>query len=618
MRLLSCTALGIASYLAWTAFRAGDVIGCSADGVWDCGHVLHSRWSKVFGIPVSVPAGMLYASLLVALGLTGKRSSEKTRRKSWGVVTILALSAGAAGIWFICLQLFVLKSLCIYCISAHSIGLLLSAAVLFWQPLNRRITKGLSAIALVGVMGLITSQSLVEPPPTFAIDYHEPPDEFYVSENEEVFFDPTVADSSEMAADDGVFEAVVEGPEALLPITAGETTDLTEPAEAASGQPTANGERKLGSNLSPRSTRGGARIVAAVRPRPTQLGDYIGRSRDLATGPINVFDADAHRFQIKRERDLPYEDAGLSYLLEEMNHDLQEAFAMHDSAQMATGDDSITREDTSNTTNPSAPHVSLTPLPAENTSQSEPQPAADRSSPPDKQDSERDESPANKQQTPVAADAPPKAKTPPRRIISVMGGKVKLNAYAWPIVGRPDATHVLVELFDYTCPHCRKMNGQLKIALDRFGDQLAVLTLPVPLSNECNDTVTRTNHQHQDACELARMALAVWRVDPGSFAVYHNWMFATSRSRSSSEARHHAAQLVGTDALNKELGKSLVNQYIAKHVLLYKRAGQGTVPKLMTERLTLRGQTSSPDSFCDLLQGELKIQPVANTNTVKR
>src|SRR5580704_3726379 len=56
MRLLCCAALGVTGYLAVTALQEGEVAGCGSGGTFDCSYVLHSRWSKVLGVPVSIPA----------------------------------------------------------------------------------------------------------------------------------------------------------------------------------------------------------------------------------------------------------------------------------------------------------------------------------------------------------------------------------------------------------------------------------------------------------------------------------------------------------------------------------------------------------------------------------
>ena len=45
------------------------------------------------------------------------------------------------------------------------------------------------------------------------------------------------------------------------------------------------------------------------------------------------------------------------------------------------------------------------------------------------------------------------------------------------------------------------------------------------------------------------------------------------------------------------MAKPIINQFITKHVELYKRAGKGTVPKLMFPTVTIRGIASDLDLF---------------------
>ena len=79
--------------------------------------------------------------------------------------------------------------------------------------------------------------------------------------------------------------------------------------------------------------------------------------------------------------------------------------------------------------------------------------------------------------------APPKIE---RRLIGVTGDKFKLDIRQWTLLGKPEARYVFVEMYDYTCPHCRNTHRAIRGAFDRFGDDLAVIALPVPLDRKCN------------------------------------------------------------------------------------------------------------------------------------
>ena len=134
-----------------------------------------------------------------------------------------------------------------------------------------------------------------------------------------------------------------------------------------------------------------------------------------------------------------------------------------------------------------------------------------------------------------------------------------------------------------------------------YGEDLAVIALPVPLERSCNDAASGSGHY--GACELAKLSIAVWRIDQAKFKEFHNWMFESTRS--TSEARAKAGQLVGAQALNRELALPHAANYILKHVDLYKKVGRGAVPKLMFPDATMSGQVSSTKTLCQTIEREL-------------
>ena len=204
-------------------------------------------------------------------------------------------------------------------------------------------------------------------------------------------------------------------------------------------------------------------------------------------------------------------------------------------------------------------------------------------------------------------DENPAAEAAPVRRLVQISGKTKLNVRQWPLVGSPDARYIFVEMFDYTCPHCRSLQRGINEAFKRYGDDLAVVTLPVPLAAECNSSVGSTPAHHRDSCEIARLAVAVWRVKPERFHEYHRWLFESEYARTATAARRQAAKLVGDEALRKELAKEISAKYVASHVKLYQKAGGGSVPKLMFPRVTLTGDVGA-DALCETIERELKTR----------
>ena len=167
MLLASTVALKTSSYLAWASLTSSPVAGCSGGGTFDCSHVLHSRWSTVLSVPVSLPAIMTHLGVLSML--LWKPVSARLQAIRWSTLGLAACAAGAAAVWFINLQVFVLQHLCPYCMVAHTAGLILFAAFALSRPNVGLSMRTLCSGAAVSIAGLIGLQSLNSVPPSFEV-----------------------------------------------------------------------------------------------------------------------------------------------------------------------------------------------------------------------------------------------------------------------------------------------------------------------------------------------------------------------------------------------------------------------------------------------------------------
>jgi protein-disulfide isomerase len=200
-----------------------------------------------------------------------------------------------------------------------------------------------------------------------------------------------------------------------------------------------------------------------------------------------------------------------------------------------------------------------------------------------------------------AAQQDGKAKPVKRRLINVNGGQFSLDIRQWPLLGKPDAKYVFVEMFDYTCPYCRATHQAVRGAMEHFGDDLAIIALPVPLDAACNRTVAQTAPEHADACEIAKIAVAVWRVNRAKFAEFHSWLFDPSYRPSAADALQRAGQLVGEKAIRDELNKPTAGSYVTRHVELYERVGSGSLPKILFSTSTVSGSVESANTLIDMI-----------------
>jgi hypothetical protein len=206
--------------------------------------------------------------------------------------------------------------------------------------------------------------------------------------------------------------------------------------------------------------------------------------------------------------------------------DLQQV-ALNDSIELsgASGD-----QGSSEPQDATQAHVALR-IPAENETDTESKPSADSSE--GKADpSELAQGNGEKTSTDSGKSGPSEASPaeaapsgPKReRKLKFLGGKLILDTYNQPIIGSPDAPHVVVEMVSYDCSHCRKTNRYMKQALSRYGDQVALIVLILPLDRTCNKLVTDPAASHAGACTTARMALGISKLKPALFPRFHEYL----------------------------------------------------------------------------------------------
>lgn len=166
------------------------------------------------------------------------------------------------------------------------------------------------------------------------------------------------------------------------------------------------------------------------------------------------------------------------------------------------------------------------------------------------------------------AEAPqPKGRS---RLVKFLGGKLTLDTYQYPILGDPEAPHVMVELLSYDCPHCRKMHSTMQRGLRRYGNQMAILVLPVPMETKCNPLITDPKASHTGACTTARMSLAVARIKPGAFRSFHDFLMEDEEKvPTQAKSVGKAYSMVDSVKLRKLTNGDDLNKQVAKIVELF-------------------------------------------------
>lgn len=198
------------------------------------------------------------------------------------------------------------------------------------------------------------------------------------------------------------------------------------------------------------------------------------------------------------------------------------------------------------------------------------------------------------------------------RLVALHGGAFLIPLDEVPMIGSPDAPHLIVSLFDYTCHHCRQLHPLLKQAQQRFGDQLGIISLPMPLATNCNPAITRFFRPHALACDYAQLGLAVWRAKRDAFPQFDDWLFTPEQPVPPAEARQYAAQLVGTEKLEAALADEWITRQIHMDGSLYHtnylRMRDATMPELMIGSVISFGPLNSVQDLVKLIEQQLGLK----------
>lgn len=175
-----------------------------------------------------------------------------------------------------------------------------------------------------------------------------------------------------------------------------------------------------------------------------------------------------------------------------------------------------------------------------------------------------------------AAQLPP----PPAGKLALLNGQHTLDLAEYPVVGKPGAKRFFLELIDYTCPRCRELTRNYHHARQQglIADDVAVVVAYFPISHQCNPTFSETSPRHVYACAIARIAAAVWLVDPSKYEQFHYWLFDNQERIGERTARVEAGNLVGEAALNAALADPRSEALLKRSIALGGQLGLRSLP----------------------------------------
>jgi hypothetical protein len=195
------------------------------------------------------------------------------------------------------------------------------------------------------------------------------------------------------------------------------------------------------------------------------------------------------------------------------------------------------------------------------------------------------------------------------RLVRLHGDEFEFDLYSVPVIGSPDAPKVVFHFFDYSCSHCRELHPLLAAVHDAFPDELALVNCPVPLDPECNPIMKRPIAEHTNACAYAKVALALWKAEPGELPEFEDWFFAFPHPPDPLVVKNEAERRVGTAELAEALEDPWIDRFLGESIRLYHTNylvfKESRLPLMMIQTNLVSGVVSSTNQLYRLLGLEL-------------
>jgi hypothetical protein len=214
----------------------------------------------------------------------------------------------------------------------------------------------------------------------------------------------------------------------------------------------------------------------------------------------------------------------------------------------------------------------------------------------------------------AALPAPPAtAVSSAGRMVGFFDDRMRYDAASLPILGSSDARVVMVEFFDYTCGYCRELAGHLKALKRKWPDTFGIVTLPSPINRACNPFLRDHVKDHEGACELARLSLALWRAKPAAFPDYHDYLLGLplpAKREIVESARRKADELAGAAAMNAAMEDPWVTRQLNENIGSFAKLTTQSIvmPKLLLHTsVMMHGPPRNTEEFIKVIEQQFDL-----------
>lgn len=151
LEVVALAAMLWSGYLTTVSFGWAKLGACATGSCSE--FVLVSYWSRWLGIPVSLLATIMYASIVVSLACTFSSQAHR-RRAAWSLLMMQSVCLIGAAFWFVGLLVLHMHKSCMHCLSLHLMGVGIGCLAINFAPLGQRGGHVLHPRRFAGMIGL--------------------------------------------------------------------------------------------------------------------------------------------------------------------------------------------------------------------------------------------------------------------------------------------------------------------------------------------------------------------------------------------------------------------------------------------------------------------------------
>ena len=193
----------------------------------------------------------------------------------------------------------------------------------------------------------------------------------------------------------------------------------------------------------------------------------------------------------------------------------------------------------------------------------------------------------------------------------------ELSAHELPVIGDPDAPHVVTLLFDWQCSHCRQVHGMLPDVVEQMNGKVAFICCPISLSRECNPLVPQgSTDRFTGSCKLLHIGLALWRTDPIAFQRYEEWYWGdyskTWNLPGVESATAYVSDLIGAERLEAAMSDPWIESYLQTVLQVFGRTssgGRSAVPRMIYGNDWLIPEADDATGLATLVESLINQKP---------